>query len=560
MKDNTFFKLFIIVLLGLALRLWCLDKPEGLWNDEYVGWFIASIQNFKEFFNTAIQNCHTPLYYFYLKFWLLIFPDTDISLRWSSIFPSILSILTMFYLGKEVKDKNTGLICALFTALSSFCIYFAQEVRLYSLLFLITALTILFFIKTAKNPNSKNYLAYFCLNAILCATHTLGIIFSFFNIICLLVYINNNVEKLNKQSIQKILKYTIPFLIVVITISPFLITIATSKNLSQFWSNFSLTKIICTFIDYYSPVQTNIQNTFDSFSGYLVHRAKANYAFIIFAIIPSIIGFALTVKALLLRNKLINYLAISAGLFFLTIISLSILGKMIIITKYTIEIYPILIVLMSIGLLSIKKEIIRNSLLITIIFLNCFYLYFADDSAPKRTRSEGHLAVVNLIEQSNLQRGDKILITYYNRDKFDRYLKDKNEYNFLSINKFDFNYFLFNGENYFDVLKTGKEKHKDFFKEFPNNTLIKYANDKILYGMKKGDRVGIVILKNVSFINNNNIQKILNDEKKYDDTSLIFLVFSTIKNNLVEILDNKLKRETTTHKGDWSLYVYVKED
>ena len=42
MKNNTFFKLFIIIILALILRLWYLDKPEGLWNDEYVGWLIAS--------------------------------------------------------------------------------------------------------------------------------------------------------------------------------------------------------------------------------------------------------------------------------------------------------------------------------------------------------------------------------------------------------------------------------------------------------------------------------------------------------------------------------------
>ena len=559
MKNNTFFKLFIIVLTGLALRLWCLNKPEGLWNDEYVGWYIASIDNFKEFFNTAIQNCHTPLYYFYLKFWMFIFPDTDLSLRWSSIVPSILSIISMYYLGLEAKDKKTGLLCALFTAISSFCIYFAQEVRLYSLLFLITTLTLLFFIKTAKNPNYRNYITYFFLNGVLCATHTLGIIFSIFNIICLLLYINNNVEKFNKQTITNILKYIIPFIVMVIIISPFLVTIATSKNLSQFWSNFSLTKIICTFIDYYSPVQTNIQNTFDSFSNYLIYRTKTNYTFIIFAIFPTILGIFLTIKGLFTRVKIVNYLAISAGLFFLTIISLSILGKMIVITKYTTEIYPILILLFSIGLLSIKKKTIQNTLLAIFLLVNGLYLYFADDAAPKRTRAEGHLVVVDLIKQSNLQKGDKILITYYNRDKFDRYLKDKNEYNFISINKFDFNYFLFDGENYFDILKTAKIKHKDFFKEFPNSTLKKYAHNKILYGMKKGDRIGIVVLKNVSFIDNNNIQRILNDEKKYEDTSLIFLVFSSIKNNLVNILDKELKRETTTHKGDWSLYVFIKE-
>ena len=560
MKNNTFFKLFLILLAALTLRLWCLDKPEGLWNDEYVSWYISSISDFKEFFRTALQNCHTPFYYFYLKFWMLLFPDSDISLRWSSIVPSIAGIVAMFYLGKELKDKKLGLLCAGFTALSSFCIYFAQEVRLYSLLFLISALVSLFFIKTAKEPKKNNFLIYFSLNALLCATHTLGIIFSFFNIICLISYLNKYHERLNKREILNILKYITPFLFVVLLISPFLITISTSKNLSQFWSSFSITKIACTFIDYYSPIQTNIQNTFNSFLSYLTYGNTLNYPFIIFGILPTIIGLTISVKSLFENNKILNYLVYSSVLFFLTLITLSTLGKMIIITKYSSEIYPILILMMSLGFLSIKKEKLKHILLCLFIGLNLFYLFTAEDSAPKRTRSEGHLAVVELLNNSKLKENDYVLFTSYNRQKFDRYLADKNKYNFLSINKFDFNYFLFDGEDYFEVLKTGKENHKDFFEEFPSKKLEIYAKNNFLHKMKKGDRVGIVILKNVSFINNDKLQEILKDEKKYNDTSFIFLIFSAIKNNLVEILSKELTIETTTHKGDWSLYVFVKED
>ena len=39
---NISFKLFIIVILGFLLRTWFIDKPEGLWYDEYLSWDIAS--------------------------------------------------------------------------------------------------------------------------------------------------------------------------------------------------------------------------------------------------------------------------------------------------------------------------------------------------------------------------------------------------------------------------------------------------------------------------------------------------------------------------------------
>ena len=146
MKNNTFFKLFIIFLIAFLFRLWFIDKPEGLWNDEYVSWFIASKKDFTDFLTEMFRNCHAPLYYIYLKFWMFLFKDSDISLRISSVIPSLLTIIIMFFIGKETKNIKLGILCSFLTAISSFHIYFAQEVRLYSLLMLLCSLTLLFFI------------------------------------------------------------------------------------------------------------------------------------------------------------------------------------------------------------------------------------------------------------------------------------------------------------------------------------------------------------------------------------------------------------------------------
>ena len=37
MKNNTFFKLFVILTIAFLFRIYMLDKPEGMWNDEYMG-------------------------------------------------------------------------------------------------------------------------------------------------------------------------------------------------------------------------------------------------------------------------------------------------------------------------------------------------------------------------------------------------------------------------------------------------------------------------------------------------------------------------------------------
>ena len=560
MRSNTTFKLFIILIVALLFRLYCIDKPEGLWNDEYVSWYIASKSSFSDFLYRMLQNCHMPFYYFYLKFWIFFFSDTDLSLRLSSVVPSIISIIVMFYNGKELKNNNTGLTAAFLTAISSFCIYFAQEVRLYSLLFLFTSLTVLFFIRIIKYQSKIDFILYFSANAMVCATHTLGIVFSFFNIICLFIYLykNNNECKDKIKIIISALKYISPFILVLLILLPFLFEIAFSKSLSQFWSNFSYSKILFTFVDYFSPIQTNIVNSPDTFSTYIYSDTQLNYVFILFALIPLIIGCITVVKSLLSENKIINYLFLSSFLFFITISLISLSGKIILITKYTSEIYPVLILILSYGLLEYKNKFIKYGFISLFISINLIYLIISPDAAPRRTRPEGHLAVVQLLNNSRLKYSDNVLLTYYDVDKFERYLPSKNKYRFYSINKFNFNYFMFNNEDYVQTIKQGKNLYKSYFAQFPNPVIMKYSNDYFIRNMKKGEKIGIIFLNTVSFLSNDNIQDILKDEKRYKDTPFIFLVFSTLRNNLLLSFKDDYKIDSITGSGDWTLFVFEK--
>ncbi len=560
MKNNTFFKLFIIFLIAFLFRLWFIDKPEGLWNDEYVSWFIASKKDFTDFLTEMFRNCHAPLYYIYLKIWMFLFKDSDISLRISSVVPSLLTIITMFFVGKETKDIKLGILCSFLTAISSFHIYFAQEVRLYSLLMLLCSLTLLFFIKLEKKQNAFNFIIFFSTNALICATHTLGIIFSVINItaLLLLLYKENKFFKEKTKNLIIILKYISPFILVVLLILPFLFTVAFSQSLSQFWSNFSISKIIFCIIDYFSPIQTNIVNVPDTIFAYILKDGTINYIFLIFAILPSIIALISIYKGLRTNNITINYYFISAILFFIFLIILSILGKIILITKYSCEIYPILILVFALGLISFRKKTIKVLLASIFITLNIFYLLTSSDSAPKRTRSEGHLAVIKLLENSRLKNKDFVLLTYYDKDKFERYLNKNTKYNFYSISKFNFNYFMFNNDNYYETINNGKTIYRNYFKEFPNKIIIKYVNDNFNSKMQKGDRIGIIFLNTVSFLSNDKIQKIVNDNKEYDRTPFIFLSFSALRNSLLYSFKNNYRIDSITQAGDWTLFVFEK--
>ena len=53
--------LLFITLMGVGLRLIGIVKPDGLWNDEYVAWQIASTSFSDGFFQAMLAQCHMPL-------------------------------------------------------------------------------------------------------------------------------------------------------------------------------------------------------------------------------------------------------------------------------------------------------------------------------------------------------------------------------------------------------------------------------------------------------------------------------------------------------------------
>ena len=65
-------------------------------------------------------------------------------------------------------------------------------------------------------------------------------------------------------------------------------------------------------------------------------------------------------------------------------------------------------------------------------------------------------------------------------------------------------------------------------------------------------------LNGVSFLSNEQIQTIINDEKQYEKTPFIFLVFSALRNSLMYAFKNDFIIDSVTESGDWVLIVYKK--
>ena len=380
-KDNKVI-LLLILLLGLGLRLWNLNRPEGIWNDEYVAYSISMLKFPFNFFESIKTNSHAPLHYFYLKLWMQIFRNSDFMLRLSSLVPNLLGCLVMYFAGKNYLTKDNsikiGLSCAFIASISSFLIYFSQEVRIYSMIFLLSSLILLFSIKMYNAPCKKYSLWIAFFSVLLILEHTIGFVFVLFNTFGLIAFR----QKQKKKKDTDIFIPVIAGLVLCLPIIPFLFRIfAHPSYVSQWWAPFNWSKIFFFFTDLFSPVLKNITSTPINFYNQIIHNDVINVGFILFALIPAGIALWLIIKSNMESKRVNKYLFSVFLATFLTILITSIAGKITFLTKYLTEVYPILILMASIGWAETNSQNNRIMLATFYIFMSLFFIFVSHVTA-----------------------------------------------------------------------------------------------------------------------------------------------------------------------------------
>lgn len=169
LSDNL--SLIVLFSFGLFLRGYGLGS-KSLWYDEA---FVLheSQKAFAALFNVNNEGVHPPLYRFIMHFWLYLGRGETLARAPSLIF-SALGIIAGYKTAKLIFDKRIGLYTAFFIAVSPFHIYYAQEIKGYSLLFLSSLLSIYFFLKGIKGNKAGSWPGYVFFTAISIYTHYFG--------------------------------------------------------------------------------------------------------------------------------------------------------------------------------------------------------------------------------------------------------------------------------------------------------------------------------------------------------------------------------------------------
>lgn len=243
--------IFLIFLLGLALRIYDLAS-ESIWYDEA---FSANIikQKLIPLISAVFSDpkeTNPPLYYILLRYWTLIFGNSEFSLRLMSVLFGSASIVAIYALGKLLFNKRAALISALILSVSVCNIEYSQEARAYSMLVLLSIISIYSLVKLTQRKSIYYYVLYIVSNILVLYTHYYGIFFlAAQNIFCLTLFIHK--RKAGEITLKKWIVFQILILLAFIPGLIHLFKITTEIQ-ESFWITAPTTETLYHYLRYYS--------------------------------------------------------------------------------------------------------------------------------------------------------------------------------------------------------------------------------------------------------------------------------------------------------------------
>jgi mannosyltransferase len=140
--------LFCIVLIGAFLRFYHLGT-QSLWYDEAFSVWISKL-SVPQLVQATAVDVHPPFYYLLLHYCMMFFGTSESTVRLLSALFGILAIPMIYMVGRQLFNREAGLMAALILTFSSFNIAYSQETRMYSLMALLALLSMYYFIRSLQ--------------------------------------------------------------------------------------------------------------------------------------------------------------------------------------------------------------------------------------------------------------------------------------------------------------------------------------------------------------------------------------------------------------------------
>jgi len=200
MRKNYFYVLLVLLfIIALSLRLYQLDV-ESIWIDEGYTLYHDQQPSIFEVSKVSIKGIYLPFYHILLSKWILIFGISEYNARFLSVIFGFFSVIMIYLLGKLIFNRKVGVMAAIILALSSYHIYFSQEVRSYGLLFLLALISFYFFFRYLDSKGEINLVPYSIFTFLFLITHAFAPLAIIVQNIYLFIF--------NRKSLKKIKVWT----------------------------------------------------------------------------------------------------------------------------------------------------------------------------------------------------------------------------------------------------------------------------------------------------------------------------------------------------------------
>jgi len=201
-----------ILVIAAGTRLYGLDR-QSFWYDE--------VFEERDFYQQFLEDHPKqvtdtpPLNSFIVYLIAKVFPKNDFALRLIPFTFGLTTVLLFFLLGRLLFNENIGFISAFLLSISPFHIWFSQDIRMYSLHWMLVIISLIYFIRALKQPILQNYIGYLISTVAGLYTLQLTIFIMIVQGIYLLIFFQKHKPHL--------IKWVVIFIITIFLFTPYII-------------------------------------------------------------------------------------------------------------------------------------------------------------------------------------------------------------------------------------------------------------------------------------------------------------------------------------------------
>lgn len=350
-----YFLLSLIIIIGFFLRLYKLDF-QSLWLDElHTAATCGPGVPFERFLFIYTHDNHPPLYYFIEWIWLNLVGTGDNKVRFPSVVFGTLGIYAIYFIGTKIKNTTVGLIAAAVLCINVFHIEYSQEARQYALFFLLVTFSFAFLydILINKKQSKANAILYTVFTTCFLYTHYFGVYLLMTQ--AMMVGVFYLYEKKSLLEIMKPNEYRLIFISAFVSVILFSPMIPVLIRLTGFQDGRE------------APSQfVYIEYLFDFFG-------KNPFVLLVFFFSLATL---LLKKKFIKENKLaILFILLWIGISLFIPYAKSLLSAPTMHIRYVTGSYPILVLIVALGIYSISNVLIRNIVLASFLSMAILNLF-----------------------------------------------------------------------------------------------------------------------------------------------------------------------------------------